>query len=54
MNPVQVYLDEKLNRRYDIEVLYPAGDAPAVPINPPSCDLGVALVEIFKRWPSAN
>ncbi len=52
---IQDYLVKATNGTTQIDVLYPMiGDAWKNARNPPTCELGVVLVEIFGRWPSTG
>ena len=44
------YLLEKTKGREKIEVLYPK-KMPRICVNPPTCELGQVLVDIFGAWP---
>jgi hypothetical protein len=50
---IQKYLVKETGGRVRIDVLNPRVTA-TVPVNPPDCELGKVLVEIFGRWPGRS
>lgn len=55
MKDLHQFLLDSLVKPCVVEVLYPGpAEAYMAAQNPPTCELGGVLVEIFGRWPSVN